>query len=129
MVLVDSSVWIDFFNGRTSAQTRLLRELLPAERLLTGDLILAEVLSGFRSDADFAKARELLAALRYTDLVGAEVASAAIAHYRLLRRKGVTARKMVDVLIASFCVLHGCHLLHSDRDFDAMAPHIGLKTL
>lgn len=129
MVLVDSSVWIDFFNGRRDGNTTVLRRLLPSERLLVGDLILVEVLSGFRSDADFGKARELLATLKYTDLVGAEVAFAAAENYRLLRRRGVTVRKTVDVVIASFCVLHGHHLLHTDRDFDAMAPHLGLRTL
>lgn len=129
MVLVDSSVWIDFFNGRRDGNTTLLRRLLPSERLLVGDLILVEVLSGFRSDADFGKARELLATLKYTDLVGADVAFVAAENYRLLRRRGVTVRKMVDVVIASFCVLHGHHLLHADRDFDAMAPHLGLRTL
>ncbi len=129
MVLVDSSVWIDFFNGRRSGNTSILRRLLPSERLLVGDLILVEVLSGFRSDADFGKARELLATLKYTDLVGADVAFLAAENYRLLRRRGVTVRKMVDVVIASFCVLHGHHLLHTDRDFDAMEPHLGLRTL
>ena len=129
MVLVDSSVWIDFFNGRRDGNTTVLRRLLPSERLLVGDLILVEVLSGFRSDADFGKARELLATLKYTDLVGAEVAFVAAENYRLLRRRGVTVRKMVDIVIASFCVLHGHHLLHTDRDFDAMKPHLGLRTL
>lgn len=129
MVLVDSSVWIDFFNGRRDGNTTLLRRLLPSERLLVGDLILVEVLSGFRSDADFGKARELLATLKYADLVGADVAFVAAENYRLLRRRGVTVRKMVDVVVASFCVLHGHHLLHADRDFDAMAPHLGLRTL
>lgn len=129
MVLVDSSVWIDFFNGRRDGNTTVLRRLLPSQRLLVGDLILVEVLSGFRSDADFGKARELLATLKYTDLVGADVALVAAENYRLLRRRGVTVRKMVDVVIASFCVLHGHHLLHADRDFDAMAPHLGLRTL
>lgn len=129
MVLVDSSVWIDFFNGRRDGNTTLLRRLLPSERLLVGDLILVEVLSGFRSDADFGRARELLATLKYADLVGADVAFVAAENYRLLRRRGVTVRKMVDVVVASFCVLHGHHLLHADRDFDAMAPHLGLRTL
>jgi len=129
MVVVDSSVWIDFFNGKPGRATDTLRELLPRERLLVGDLILCEVLSGFRSEADFDAARQLLAALEYADMVGPEVALAAADNYRALRRKGVTARKMVDVLIASFCVLNQHHLLHHDRDFDAMAAHIGLRTL
>ncbi len=103
--------------------------MLPAERVLTGDLIVCEVLSGFRSEADFQTARRLLAALKYTDIVGAEMALSAAANYRMLRRQGVTVRKTVDVIIASFCVLHGHHLLHSDRDFGAMAPHLGLRTL
>ncbi len=129
MVVVDSSVWIDFFNGVSSRATDILRELLPAERLLIGDLILVEVLSGFREEADFEEARRLLAALKYADMVGAEVAVSAARNYRLLRRNGVTVRKTVDVIIASFCVLSRCDLLHSDRDLDAMSPHLGLRTL
>jgi hypothetical protein len=103
--------------------------MLAAEPLWTGDLILVEVLAGFRRQRDVRTARELMSKLQYADLLGAEVALRAVDNYRLLRRRGITARSLVDVIIASFCVLHGYHLLHGDRDFDAMASHIDLRTL
>jgi predicted nucleic acid-binding protein len=129
MILVDSSVWIDFFNDRETAKTSLLAEILPDRPVWTGDLILVEVLAGFRHDRDLAVARELMAGLEYADLLGADVAASTIHNYRRLRARGVTVRSLVDVMIASFCVARDFSLLHSDRDFDAMAPHIGLRTL
>jgi len=129
VILVDSSVWIDYFNGRDTPASRRLDELLGDEPLWTGDLILAEVLAGFRGPRDARTARELLASLEYVDLVGPEVAILAADNYRLLRRRGVTPRGLVDVVIASFCALRGFHLLHSNRDFAAMAAHIGLQTV
>lgn len=129
MILVDSSVWIDYFNGRRTPASSRLDELLGDEPLWTGDLILVEVLAGFRRPRDARTARELLASLEYADLVGPEVAMLAADNYRLLRRRGVTARSLVDVIIGSFCALHGFQLLHSNRDFVAMANHIGLRTI
>lgn len=129
MILVDSSVWIDYFNGRITPATERLDKLLGAEPLWIGDLILVEVLAGFRRDRDLRAARDLLARLEYSDLLGADVARLAVDNFRLLRSRGVTVRGLVDVVIASFCALHGYHLLHSDRDFEAIAPHVGLRTL
>lgn len=128
MILVDSSVWIDFFNGRESRETDLLALLLRRRILLTGDLILAEVLQGFRHERDGAAARRALLSLAYADIVGREVVLASAANYRLLRRHGITARKTVDVIIATFCVRNGHVLLHADRDFEPMAEHLGLRT-
>lgn len=128
MILVDSSVWIDFFNGRNSRETELLALLLRRPILLTGDLILAEVLQGFREQRDMEEARRALLSLRYADMVGQEVALASAMNYRLLRRKGVTARKTVDVIIATFCIRNGHVLLHADRDFEPMTEHLGLRT-
>jgi predicted nucleic acid-binding protein len=128
VILVDSSVWIDFFNGRESRETDLLALLLRRRILLTGDLILAEVLQGFRQERDVAAARRALLSLAYADIVGKEVALASAANYRLLRRHGVTARKTVDVIIATFCVRNGQVLLHADRDFEPMTEHLGLRT-
>lgn len=128
MILVDSSVWIDFFNGRNSRETELLALLLRRPILLTGDLILAEVLQGFREQRDMEEARHALLSLRYADMVGQEVALASAMNYRLLRRKGVTARKTVDVIIATFCIRNGHVLLHADRDFEPMTEHLGLRT-
>ena len=129
MVLVDSSVWIDFFNGRESRETDLLTRLLRRRIVLIGDLILAEVLQGFRQDRDMEAARHALLSLPYADMVGQEVALTSAQNYRLLRRWGVTARKTVDVIIATFCIRHGHVLLHGDRDFEPMREHLGLYTL
>lgn len=129
MILVDSSVWIDFFNGRESRETDLLTRLLRRRVLLTGDLILAEVLQGFRQDRDMEAARHALLSLPYADMVGKEVALTSAQNYRLLRRWGVTARKTVDVIIATFCIRYGHILLHGDRDFEPMREHLGLRTL
>jgi predicted nucleic acid-binding protein len=129
VILVDSSVWIDFFNGRESRETDLLTRLLRRRVLLTGDLILAEVLQGFRQDRDMEAARHALLSLPYADMVGKEVALTSAQNYRLLRRWGVTARKTVDVIIATFCIRYGHILLHGDRDFEPMREHLGLRTL
>ncbi len=129
MILVDSSVWIDFFNGRITRETDELDRLLGREVLLTGDIILAEVLQGFRRDADFRRAHALLGRLAYADMLGREVALKAAENYRALRRKGVTVRKTIDVMIASFCLRHGHTLLHADRDFELMRQRLRLRTV
>jgi predicted nucleic acid-binding protein len=128
VILVDSSVWIDFFNGRESRETDLLALLLRRRILLTGDLILAEVLQGFRQKRDLETARRALLSLPYADMIGQEVALASVQNYRLLRRQGITARKTIDVIIATFCIKNGHVLLHADRDFALMAEHLGLRT-
>jgi predicted nucleic acid-binding protein len=128
VILVDSSVWIDFFNGRASRETDLLALLLRRRILLTGDLILAEVLQGFRRQGAMEQARRALLSLPCADLVGKEIALASATNYRLLRRHGITARKTADVIIATFCIRNGHLLLHADRDFEPMAQHLGLRT-
>lgn len=126
MVLVDSSVWIDYFNGAPAAECDVLDGLLGRELVLMGDLILTEVLQGFRTDAGYREARDLLEPLTLCRLGGRTVALAAADNYRYLRTRGVTVRKTIDVIIASYCILHGLELLHTDRDFDAMVQHLGL---
>lgn len=126
MILVDSSVWIDYFRGTVNAQTDCLDHLLSSEMLLMGDLILAEVLQGFASERDFNQARILLTALPLTPLVGGEVALQAARNYRQLRGLGVTVRKTIDTLIATSCIEQGYALLYSDRDFDPFVEHLGL---
>ncbi|TMH43890.1 MAG: PIN domain nuclease [Betaproteobacteria bacterium] len=126
MLLVDSSVWIDYFNGTPSAEAQRLDGLLGRQDLLTGDLILAEVLSGFDRAADFRRARRLMATLAYEDMLGQAVALRGAAYYRALRRRGITVRKTIDVLIASFCILRGHSLLHRDRDFEPFQRLFGL---
>lgn len=129
MILVDTSVWIDYFNGRDTPQTDELDALLGSEPLGIGDLILAEVLQGFRSDADFRKARELLTSLTVFDLLGAENAIRSAEHYRELRKRGITVRKTADVVIATFCIVENHALLFSDRDFVPFVEQFGLRAV
>ena len=107
----------------------MLARLLRRRVLLTGDLILAEVLQGFRQERDMEAARRALLSLQYADMVGQEVALRSAQNDRLLRQRGITARKTVDVIIATFCLRHGHVLLHGDRDFEPMREHLGLRTL
>jgi len=129
MVLVDTSVWVDYFNGLETPRTDRLDQLLGSGRLLTGDLILAELLQGFAKDADYRTARRLLLELPCAELVGRDNALRAADYYRRLRKQGVTVRKTIDVLIGTYCIQHGHELLHADRDFDSMQRHLGLRVL
>ncbi len=129
MIIVDTSVWVDYFNGAATPETELLDRLLGEQPLLMGDLILAEVLQGFRSDAAFRRAQRLLDALQFSEMVGRRVAFASARNYRALRARGVTVRKTIDVIIATFCMLNGHRLLHCDRDFDPMERHLGLAVV
>ena len=127
MVLVDTSVWIDYFNGTDTSQSTQLDELLGSGRILIGDLILAELLQGFASDRDYRRARELLLDLPYADLVGKAVSLSAAENYRKLRTRGITIRKTIDMIIGTYCLLNDHELLHSDRDFDAFEQNLGLR--
>lgn len=127
MVLVDTSVWVDFFNGVDTAEVNELDVLLGSARIMIGDLILAELLQGFTRNVDYRRARNLLADVPYADLVGRNVALAAADNYRRLRSRGITVRKTIDVIIGTFCILNDHELLHSDRDFDLMAQNLGLQ--
>lgn len=127
MILVDSSVWIDYFNGVETPETDRLDALLGSELLLTGDIVMAEVLQGFRHDSDFRRARLALDQLVFRPMLGREIALASARNYRRLRARGVTVRKTIAMFIATFCLENGHALLHSDRDFDAIAEHLGLK--
>ena len=129
MILVDSSVWIDFFRGAATEQSDRLDALLGSEPLLIGDLILTEVLQGFTSDRDFNKAKALLSSLTVVEIGGAEIAIQAAKNFRALRELGVTVRKTIDTLIATRCIESGYMLLHSDRDFDPFVSHLGLRAV
>jgi predicted nucleic acid-binding protein len=124
MILADSSVWIDYFNGQATLETDALDGLLGREPVLLGDLILTEVLQGFRHDADYRKARTLLETLELRTLGGREIAIAAADNYRTLRRRGIAPRKTVDMIIAAYCLVHGLELLHADRDFDVLEQEL-----
>ena len=126
MILVDTSVWIDYFDGRVTPQTNALDALLGSEPILIGDLILTEVLQGFRQDTEYRKARLLLDSLELRELGGRQVALAAADHYRMLRRLGVTPRKTIDMIIAAYCLANALELLHCDRDFDVLEKELGL---
>ena len=129
MILVDSSVWADYFNGATTAQTDRLDSLLGREPLAIGDLILTEVLQGFASDRDFNQARRMLTSLTIVELGGEEIAIQAARNFRALRRRGITVRKTIDTVIATRCIEDGYALLHNDRDFDPFAKHLGLRVV
>lgn len=129
MILVDSSVWIDYFNGAFTAQTEKLDRLLGHEPLAVGDLILTEVLQGFANERDFNQARKMLTSLTVVELGGLEIAIQAARNFRVLQNRGVTVRKTIDTIIATRCIESGYELLHSDRDFDAFVQHLGLRAV
>jgi len=129
VILVDSSVWIDYFKGQTTAQTERLDRLLGQELLAIGDLILTEVLQGFDNERDFNDARELLTSLMVVDLGGQEIAIQAARNFRALRTLGVTVRKTIDAVIATRCIESDYNLLHNDRDFDPFVTHLGLRVV
>ena len=128
MILVDSSVWIDYFNGISTWQTDLLDTYLSKAPVVIGDLILTEVLQGFRSDKDYETAKSFLSALPFRQIGGYNVVVQSAQNYRRLRKDGVTVRKTIDIIIGTFCIIEGLILLHDDRDFDPMVSHFSLMT-
>jgi len=129
MILVDSSVWIDYFNGKQTSQTDWLDSSLGNTPIVIGNLILTEVLQGFQNDKDFKIARGLLLRIPFRSMGEQALALESAVNYRLLRRKGVTVRKTIDVIIGTFCILNQLTLLHCDRDFDPMVKYLGLKII
>ena len=127
MLLIDSSVWIDYFNGKETAQTLFLRDDAPRDQILIGDLILCEVLQGFKHKKHFENAKKLLLSFAYQDMVGSKIALKSAENYRQLRSSGITIRKTIDVIIATFCIENKHQLLHSDRDFDAIEINLPLQ--
>jgi len=128
VILVDSSVWIDYFRGAQTPQTEKLDGFLSSEPIAVGDLILTEVLQGFGSEQDFNEARRLLTSLQVVELGGQHIAIQAARNFRLLRAQGVTTRKTIDTIIATRCIESGFTLLYSDRDFDPFVQHLGLRS-
>lgn len=124
--MVDSSVWIDYFRGTPTPQTDRLDALLGTEPIVMGDLILAEVLQGFASERDFNQALKLMTALVVVNLAGRDIAIQAARNFRHLRAQGVTVRKTIDTVIATYCIENELPLLFSDRDFDPFVDHLGL---
>ncbi len=117
MILADTSVWIDYFNGKINNHTNKLDELLSKEQVILGDIILAEILQGFRKDSDFNKAKEALDFLDCYSISNRKIAIQSAENFRYLRKKGVTIRKTTDMLIGTFCIENKIPLLHNDKDF------------
>ena len=128
MILVDSSVWVDYFRGVDTAEADKLDTFLGVEQVITGDLILTEVLQGFISEREFNQGRKLLASLPTIPLVGEEIAVQAARNFRKLRTLGITIRKSIDTLIATSCIEKEISLLYSDRDFDPFVQHLGMRS-
>ena len=127
MILVDSSVWIDYFRSADTPQVALLDAYLGHRSLAVGDLIAAEVLQGVRDEREFKWVKKTLDAFEHIDLAGYDLAVKASENYRSLRAVGVTIRKTIDTLIATRCIEDGLTLLHADRDFLPFSQHLGLK--
>jgi predicted nucleic acid-binding protein len=127
VILVDSSVWIDYLRGTATPQTDKLDALLGITPLAIGDLVLTEVLEGCGSDKEFNEVRRMLSSLHLVTLGGPDVATEAARNFRKLRSLGVTVRKTIDTVIATRCIVDRHELLHNDRDFDPFARHLGLR--
>jgi predicted nucleic acid-binding protein len=129
LILVDSSVWVDYFKGISNTPTDTLDSLLSHEPLAIGDLILTEVLQGFSDDRAFNEARRMLTALTVVELGGQEIAIQAACNFRVLRQLGVTIRKTIDTIIATRCIESRYDLLHNDSDFHPFVKHLGLSVV
>ncbi len=128
MIMVDSSVWIDFFNGVENIETNKLDEMLGLEEIATGDLIITEVLQGFRSDKDFKAAKSILTSLTVFEMLGEKLAIKSANNFRKLRKSGITIRKTPDVIIATFCIENKFPLLFSDKDFIPFVNNLKLRS-
>ena len=126
MILVDSGVWIDYFTGIDNKQTDTLNVTLGVRSVAAGDLILTEVLQGFRHDRDYRTAKALFDNVTIFDMLGRDMAIRSAENFRALRKKGITIRKTADVIIASFCIKQKLPLLFSDKDFKPFVKYLGL---
>ena len=127
MILVDTSVWIDYFNGAENIHTNALDTALQEGTVAIGDLIFLEILQGFKNDRDFRRARSTLDTLDQYEMFGHNMTLKSAENYRALRKKGVTIRKTADVIIATYCIENKIPLLSSDRDFVPFVEHLGLR--
>ena len=129
MVIVDTTVWIDYFRGRRTAQTQWLDQALGVTRVGLCDLILCEILQGMQSDADAVDVLAQMSSFDLLDTGGIDLAVASARNYRRLRARGHTVRKTIDCLIATLCLREGHELLHNDRDFDPFEAVLGLRVI
>jgi predicted nucleic acid-binding protein len=127
MVVVDTSVWIDYFSDNQTAHTELLDSLLSTTIIIVGDLILAEILQGFKNDRDFKIAKSLLEELEPVQMTNVDLAIKSANNYRFLRKQGLTIRKTMDCLIATYCIERKLPLLYADRDFNPFTQHLKLR--
>ena len=129
MIFVDTSVWVDYFNGVSSPQVNELDRRLDHEVVAMGDLILLEILQGFNNDRHYNLARERLLQLAQHEFLNYRLALKASENFRYLRKKGIKVRKSNDVIIATYCIEYGVPLLFSDRDFEPFVKHLGLQAV
>ncbi|MBU0472721.1 MAG: PIN domain nuclease [Bacteroidetes bacterium] len=129
MIFVDSTVIIDYFNGVDNWQVDKLDSILGREVVVIGDFILTEVLQGFKSDSDYQKAKLILNEFPILNILGEEMAIKSADNFRFLRKNGITIRKTIDVIIATFCIENNLELLHNDRDFEPFVELLNLKTV
>ncbi len=127
MTFVDSSVWVDYFNGARTLETDQLDGLLGTSPVCIGDIVLTEVLQGFRSDKDFDTAKDLLVSLPVVNVLDTAIAIKSAENFRALGKMGVTVRKTIDVIIATYCIEQALPLLHADKDFIPFHQHLGLR--
>jgi predicted nucleic acid-binding protein len=127
LILVDSSVWIDYFNGTETLATKKLDSLLGVQPVCTGDLILAEVLQGFRQDQDYQDAKMVLCSLPVHAMLGVPLSLKSAENFRTLRKQGIRIRKTIDTMIATYCIENNLSLLHSDKDFQPFQQLLGLQ--
>ena len=127
MIMVDSSVWIDYFNGKDCPEVTYLDNILGVKPVVIGDNILTEVLQGFRGDKEYEKAKQLLTALSIVQLSNENYAIKTAENYRTLRKKGITVRKTIDTIIATYCIENNAQLLFTDKDFAPFVKFLNLK--
>ncbi len=127
MIFVDSSVWIDYFNSNETPESEKLDSVLGASPVCIGDIILTEVLQGFKNDNDFDTAKELLCSLTIVNILDTSIALKSANNLRALKKKGITVRKTIDIMIATFCIENGIPLLYADKDFIPFHKHLNLQ--
>jgi predicted nucleic acid-binding protein len=129
MIFVDSSVLIDYFNGKENWQVEKFDKILGEEIVVIGDYVLVEVLQGFRNDKDYETAKNVLNSFPCFNICGEEIAIKSANNFRILRKKGITIRKTIDIIIGTFCIENELILLHNDKDFFPLEKHLGLKSV
>ena len=129
MIVADTSAWIDYFNGASAPHVDILDHELLINRIVIGDLIIAELLQGFRDEKNYKIAKQIIDSLEYYDLGGKDIAFKAANNFRTLRKKGITVRKTIDMIIGTFCIENDFALIHNDKDFEPLEKYLGLTVL